>query len=120
MKIKRVKSAGFNLSDSVSNGNGNEIEIESIVQKALTFTFTKMRESYLNKNKIDENESDKIKKALESLVYDMRDGGINLGLHKYFLEQFDGLTFNDYENKYKNIFEYLFKVLKKEISEQLK
>lgn len=79
-----------------------------------------MYESYVNKNKIDKNEADRIKKALGSIVYDMRDGGINPGLHKYFLEQFPELTFNDYENKYQNIFEYLFKVLKKEIAEQLK
>ena len=117
IKIKQVKSAGFNLSDSTPNGN--ETEIDSIVNKALTITITKMQESYLKKNKIDENEANGIKKALESIVSDMRDGGINPGLHKYFLEQFSELTFDDYENKYQNIFEYLFKVLKKEIAEQL-
>jgi hypothetical protein len=118
MKIKQFKSAGFNLADSVANGN--EIEIESIISKALDVTISKMQESYLKKNKIDENEAKGIKKAIDSIVYDMRDGGINPGLHKYFLEQFSGLSFEDYENRYQNIFEYLFKVLKKEIAEQLK
>jgi hypothetical protein len=36
------------------------------------------------------------------------------------LEQFSKLTFEDYERRYQNIFEYLFKVLKKEIAKQLK
>lgn len=118
IKLKQIKSFSFILSDSTSNGN--EIEIESIVNKALTVTISKTQESYLKKNKIDENDAYGIKKALESIVFDMRDGGINPGLHKYFLEQFPELTFNDYENKYQNIFEYLFKVLKKEIEVQLK
>ena len=118
MKLKQVRAAGFNLSDSTSNGN--KTEIDSIVSKGLIVTITKMQDSYLKKNKIDGNEADGIKKALESIVFDMRDGGINPGLHKYFLEQFTELTINDYETKYQNIFEYLFKVLKKEIGEQLK
>ena len=118
MKIKQVKAAGFNLSESTSNGN--ETEIESIISKALNVTITKMQESYLERKKIDKKEAAGIKKALESIVYDMRDGGINPGLHKYLMEQMPNLTFEDYEKRYQNIFEYLFKVLKKEIAEQLK
>lgn len=117
IKIKQIKSSSFNFSDSSSNGN--ETEIDSIVNKALISTITKMQESYQKKNKIDENEASGIKKALENIIYDMRDGGINLGLHKYFLEQFSELNFEDYESRYQNIFEYLFKVLKKEIADQL-
>jgi hypothetical protein len=79
-----------------------------------------MQETYVNKGKLEKNEADRIKKAIESIVFDMRDGGINLGLHKYFLEIFTELTFEDYRDRYQNIFEYLFKVLKKEIAEQLK
>ena len=49
----------------------------------------------------------------------MRDGGINTGLHKYLMEQIPNLTFEEYENRYQNIFEYLYKILKKEIINQL-
>lgn len=118
MKIKQVRASNFVFNESASNGN--ESEIDSIVNKALDATFTKMQESYLNKGKLEENEAKGIKKAIESIVYDMRDGGINPGLHKYFLEQFNELTFEDYKRRYQNIFEYLFKLLKKEIAEQLK
>lgn len=118
IKLKQIKSSAFDFPDNSSIGN--ETEIDSMINKALNITITKMYESYVNKHKIDENESDRIKKALESIVYDMKDGGINPGLHKYFLEQFPELNFDDYEGRYQNIFEYLFKVLKKEIAEQLK
>jgi hypothetical protein len=118
LKLKQIKSSSFNLSDSTLNGN--EAEIDSIVNNALNTTFTKMQETYVNKGKLEKNEADRIKKAIDSIVYDMRDGGINPGLHKYFLEKFCELNFDDYQSNYQNIFEYLFKVLKKEIADQLK
>lgn len=117
LKIKQVTVTNFIFIDSTSNGN--ESEIDSIVNKALDITLTKMQETYVNKGKLEIAEAKGIKKAIESIVYDMRDGGINPGLHKYFLEQFSELTFEDYESRYQNIFEYLFKVLKKEIADQL-
>lgn len=117
IKLKQMKSSFFNLSDNTSNGN--EAEIDSIVNKALDITFTKMQETYVNKGKLEENEAKGIKKAIESIVNDMRDGGINPGLHKYLMEQLPDLTFEEYEGRYQNIFEYLFKILKKEIADQL-
>lgn len=117
MRIKQINASNFVITDSVSNGN--ESEIDSIVNKALDATFTKMQVSYINKGKLEENEAKRIKKAIEGIMYDLRDGGINSGLHKYFLEQFPELNFDDYQSKYQNIFEYLFKVLKKEIADQL-
>ncbi|MDP3831684.1 MAG: hypothetical protein Q8Q47_10465, partial [Ignavibacteriaceae bacterium] len=117
MRIKQINASNFVITDSVSNGNKSEID--SIVNKALDATFTKMQVSYINKGKLEANEAKGIKKAIEGIMYDLRDGGINSGLHKYFLEQFPELNFDDYQSKYQNIFEYLFKVLKKEIADQL-
>ena len=118
MKIKSVKADEFKLADSYSNGN--EIEIESITKKAFEVTISKMVESYLQKKKISINEAEAIKKAIENIIYDLRDGGINPGLHKYLIEHIPVMTFEEYENRFQNIFEYLFKILKKEIAVQLK
>ena len=118
MKVKSVKAGEFELADSYSNGN--ESEIESITKKAMDICIEKMQKSYIEKGKVSEIEAERIKEAINKIVFDMRDGGINPGLHKYFLEQFPELNFSDYEAKYQNLFEYLFKILKKEIAEQLK
>ncbi len=118
MKIKQLNSSEYILSENVENNN--ESEVDSIVNRSLKITFNKMQESYLDKNKINESEAVRLKQALENIVTDLRDGGINPGLHKYFLEQFTELSFGDYKQRYQNIFEYLFKILKQEISEQLK
>lgn len=117
LKIKHIKAETYDLSDTSTNGNGSEID--SILKKALDIAFTKMQETYVNKGKLEESEADRIKKAIESIVYDMRDGGINPGLHKYLMEKIPNLTFENYEIRYQNIFEYLYKILKKEIINQL-
>lgn len=117
MKIKQIWLTNFVFKESQSNGN--ESEIDSIINKALDTTYAKMQESYVKRGKLQEKEADGIKKAIESILYDLRDGGINPGLHKYFLEQFPELNFENYKSNYQNIFEYLFKTLKKEIANQL-
>lgn len=115
-KIRKLKVVEMNLLDTVEASN--QSEIDSIVVKSMNATLLKMRESYLIKGKINELEASRIQKALQNIAFDLRDGGINTGLHKYFVEQFPELTFEDYHNKYQNMFEYLFKVLKKEIANQ--
>jgi len=117
LKIKQVNASEFITKDSITDNNP---EIDSILDKALNITFNKLQESYLDKNKIDLSEADAIKEALKLIAFDMRDGGINPGLHKYLMQSIDNLCFEEYKTKYQNIFEYLFKVLKKEIAEQLK
>lgn len=118
MKVKTVIMSEHIFPDSYFNEHG--AEVESILNKALNTCFVKMNTSYVEKNKITEIEANKIKQALINISNDLRDGGTNPGLHKYLLEQFPELDFKDYQEKYQNLFEYLYKVLKKEIAEQLK
>lgn len=117
IKIKQVDTTEFNSKDSISECN---LEIDSIIDNALNITFDKLQESYIDKHKIENKEADAIKEAMRLIAEDMRDGGINPGLYKYLMRQMVDLSFEDYKSKYQNIFEYLFKILKKEIAEQLK
>lgn len=117
-RIKKIRAFNFNFSDKVEFEN--QMTIDSILNKALNFTVERLHESYSEKGKLSNQETCGIEKAIRSIAIDIKDGGINPGLHKYFLEQFPSLTFNDYEIKYQNIFEYLYKFLKKEIASQIK
>lgn len=116
-KVKRIKTLDFNFTDKVEFGN--EFRIESILETALKASFYKLNESYFNKGKISNEEKCGIETALRNISMDMKDGGINPGLHKYFLEQFPEKSFDCYKTNYQNIFEYLYKVLRKEIVKQL-
>lgn len=113
IKIQRVGMAEIELNESIPAGN--VFEIESLANSALAATFKKLEIGYFNKNKINEKESEAIKNALRQIAIDLQDGGIITGLHKYLMEEITLLSFEDYKEKYQNIFEYLYKVLKKEI-----
>ncbi len=118
MRIKMAKTSAVSFSEQTNVGN--DIVVESILNSVFNSAIHKLRESYTQKGKLSNDESCRIERAIKNIIQDMRDGGINPGLHKYFLEQFPMLTMKDYENKYQNIFEYLYKFLKKEIMIQLK
>ncbi|NWF88652.1 MAG: hypothetical protein HXY50_04225 [Ignavibacteriaceae bacterium] len=116
-KVKQIKAANFNFTDRVDIGG--ELKVESILELALKVSLKKLDESYFNKGKISQQEKCGIETALRNITIDMRDGGINPGLHKYFLEQFPEESFDSYKNNYQNIFEYLYKVLRNEIVKQI-
>lgn len=118
MRIKKARTSAVSFSKQVDVGN--DVVVESILNISFNSTLQRLRESYTQKGKLSNDESCRIERAIKNIIQDMRDGGINPGLHKYFLEQFPTLTMKDYETKYQNIFEYLYKSLKKEITLQLK
>jgi hypothetical protein len=116
IKLKQVSASSYIYKDSVTENNS---EVNSIVEKAVEKTFYKLQESYIDKNKIVRSEGEQIKKAIEKIAFDMQDGGINVGLHKYLMEQMTNLSFDEYKIRYQNTFEYLYKTLKNGIAEHL-
>ncbi|GMU86885.1 MAG: hypothetical protein AMXMBFR48_21260 [Ignavibacteriales bacterium] len=117
MRIKHAhcRSAKFPAPQTAEG----DTEVDAVLQKALRITFEKLDESYYRKNKITAQEKTGFESALIRIAEDLKNGGIEPGVHKYVLSQFDGLSIDDFNQRYRNIFEYLFKVLKKEIAEQL-
>lgn len=118
LRIKKLRTSAFIFSDKVEFTS--DISIDFMLNNSLNLTIKRLRESYSKKEKLSVQEVSGIEEALRSITLDMKDGGINPGLHKYFLEQFPELTLGEYESKYKNIFEYMYKFLKKAIAVQLK
>jgi len=113
MRIKKINAAEF-INDGIVEAE-DKLEVDRIVNKALQNTIEKMHVSYLTHHKLNEFEANGIEKALQSISIDLKDGGMNPGLNKYFFEQFSEITLSDYQKKYQNIFEYLFKIFKSEI-----
>ena len=117
-KLKELSISLYKLSESTNEQNDG-IEIGSIVMEALRKTFQKLDDSYLVKEKLTNFEGERIKKSLIDMAQDIKDGGVNPGLYKYLLAHFDGLDERTYKEKYHNILEYLLKVLKKNIADEL-
>jgi hypothetical protein len=118
-KLKELNVTLYNVSESTTEQNDG-IEVESIITEALNKTFKKLEDSYLVKEKLTKVESEKIRKALINMAQDLKDGGVNPGLYKYLLAHYDELDENTYKQKYHNILEYLLKVLKQNIADELK
>lgn len=117
IKMQRVGVEEFTINDNTQPNN--IFEIEAITDRAVASAFEKLEISYLNKHKISGEESKAIKCALRQLAIDLQDGGINTGLHKYLMQEMPSLSFDGYKEKYQNMFEYLLKILKKEIIHHL-
>lgn len=117
LKIKQVRSSDINL--PLSTQPVIDYDIEGVIEKALRVTIKKLYSSYADKGKLNKAEVSGTEQVIRHIAFDLKDGGINPGLHKYFMEQFKGISFEEYRCKYQNTLEYLFKVLKKEIADQL-
>lgn len=117
-KLKELNVALYKVSESTTEQN-DSIEVDSLIERALNQTFQKLEESYLLKEKLSMDEGEKFRKALLNMSHDIKDGGVNPGLYKYLQFHFDGLDEQTYKQKYHNILEYLLKVLKQNIPDEL-
>lgn len=117
-KLKELNTALYNISESTTEQNDN-IEINSIIALALNKTIQKLDDTYISKEKLSIDEGEKFRKAMMDISRDIKDGGVNPGLYKYLLAHFQSLDEETYKQKYHNILEYLLKVLKQNIADEL-
>lgn len=117
-KLKDVNTTLFKVQE-YSSEHIEEKDIDSLVDVAIKKTLEKLNTSYLQKGKICDNEFTIFAMTLNDLAVDLKNGGVNPGLHKYFLLNHGNLTFDEYKLRYQNILEYLFKLLKQNIANEL-
>lgn len=117
-KLKELNISLYKMSDSTEEESAS-FEINTVVNSALANTFLKLSDSYLNKGKLSEEEAEMFRKTLKDMAEDLKDGGVNPGLYKYLSANISGLDEDCYKQKYHNILEYLLKLLKKDIADQL-
>ncbi|MCX8106002.1 MAG: hypothetical protein N3D80_09050 [Ignavibacterium album] len=117
-RLKETESSLFEIDESTSDYI-EKSNVDSIIQKALNSTLQKLNESYLQKNKIDKNELLLFEKTLRDIAFDLKDGGVNPGLHKYLFAHSPNISPELYSQRYRNILEYLFKLLKQNIAYEL-
>ena len=119
--ILRLKNIYVNLLESKPGEDNIQLvlEVKFSIERALNSTLNKLEKSYVNKEILSEFEADIMKKALLEVSSDLMDGGIQPGLENYLLPYFDNFSKNDVALKYRNIFDYLIRCLKKEIYKEL-
>jgi hypothetical protein len=96
-----------------------QIEVKETVNSGLNFVEDKLKTSYYEKAKLTYTEYKSFKKALNMLAADLGNGGLNTNLCTYLHLYFDDITKETYRQKYHNIFEYLVKLFKNKVAEEL-
>ena len=97
----------------------SKFDIDEIVNLGLCHALKKLDDTYCTNGKLDKAESQSFKKALQDMAEDLKDGGVNRGLYDYLKQHISELEKTNYQNKYHNILEYLLKVMKNTIRENL-
>ncbi|MCX6152348.1 MAG: hypothetical protein NTX22_17615 [Ignavibacteriales bacterium] len=85
---------------------------EELMSNSLNASIIKLVKSYVSTNKINGEEAELLTSALKDIAFDIKDGGINIGLYEYVKKYNAELSRENYKNKYDNILEYLVKIMK--------
>ena len=117
-KIKKINAANFMVNELTENAT-DLVELEELVALGLSSAKDKLNSFYLSKGKLSSEETGSFAKALADMADDLKNGGIKHGLFEYLNPYAQPLTRADYQLKYQNIIEYLLKVMKNTISENL-
>ncbi|MDO8550671.1 MAG: hypothetical protein Q7S39_11055, partial [Ignavibacteria bacterium] len=118
-RFKELKTSGYIFNDKVESPV-RTYEINEFVKKGLAAVEGKLRGTYVANSKLTKNDAQKFFKALKDISEDLKDGGVNSGLYEYLKPYYEDLSVEDYKEKYHNILEYLFKVMRNTIAEELK
>jgi len=118
-RFKELKSSGYAFSEMTESPE-RTYELNEFVRKGLIAVEGKLRATYVAYNKLSKKEAQKFFKALKDISEDLLNGGVKPGLYEYLKPHFDDLTIEVYKKKYHYILEYLFKIMRSTIADELK
>lgn len=95
------------------------IYVNDMVNYAISKSTAKLDKFYLGKNKLSSHEAGFLKAAIADMAWDIKHGFSCHGLHKYLDAHVNKLSREDYESKYQNILEYLFKTIKMTLAQSM-
>jgi hypothetical protein len=90
-------------------------ELQAQIDKARERLFRKIDRDYAGRGKLDAASSEGIKGAIERMFEDMMNGGLSGSNLDYLRESLDGLDAEAYRTRLRIPFEYLIRLMKKEV-----
>jgi len=117
-RVKELETSDFLLQNDTSS-NESEFQVNELTQKGLSAAVSKLISSYSHKNKLNEAETQAFKFTLNDMATDLKDGGVNPGLYEYLSVHIPEMSKETYQLRYHNILEYLLKIMKKTIADDL-
>ena len=117
-RLKHISFSEYSVTESTQLTN-KQFEMDELVNLALETALKKLENSYTAKSKLNELESNSLKSALTDIFEDIKNGGINPGLYDYLSPYIKNLSKEAYKDNYHNIFEYLVRLTKSVIADNL-
>ena len=120
--VKKIKQISFDTEYKTSDPGDATLKYEliQIVDWGLNKSKKKLLDSYGREGKLKESEIESFEKTLNDIAYDLKNGGLKPGLYEYLRFNMPDLKRDVFRTKYQNILEYLFKVMKHKVAEELK
>lgn len=117
-RLKHFKQTYYTLGNSMENVV-EQIEINETIDTGLRFVEHKLKTAYYEKDKLDDEEYNNFKKALNMVAVDLKNGAVCNNLYSYMHPHFEKLSKDSYQENYHNIFEYLVKLFKNKLAKEL-
>lgn len=119
--VKNIKHLSFDSNSRPENISNHLLnyELKECLDSGLKDAYNKLDLSYYKNGKLNEYEVKSIELSLHDMAVDLMDGGLKPGLYEYLRLNMPDLKKDQFHNKYQNILEYLLKVMKKKVGEEL-
>ena len=119
--IYRLKHINFSEYAAVesSDFSRKQFEMNEIINIGLASSLMKLNDSYCAKGKLNAKEGESIRSALVDICEDLKNGGVNPGLYNYLSPYIKDLSKEAYKENYQSILEYLLKITKSVIADNL-
>jgi hypothetical protein len=118
-RFKELKTSGYNFVEKAEAPVKTYI-IQEFINKGLITAKDKLDTAFIRKKKLEKDDAQRIFDALKNLGEALKDGGVSTGLFEYLKPHFENLSEENYKRKYKSVLEYLFKVMRVTIANELK
>lgn len=120
--VKKIKHISFEEFVKLEDSSNHllKYELKEMVDAGLNDAFEKLNYSYRQNNKLNSREVESFRLALNDIATDLKNGGLKPGLYEYLKFNMPELERNLFHLKYQNIMEYLLKIMKKKVAEELR
>lgn len=118
LRLRHLSAQSYNFDLTANNGAENS-DVQEIVNTGLQHALARLLNHYSKSQKLNNEEVKNFQNALEEMAGDIQNGGIKRGLYDYLQPMIPNMSRDQYFEKYHNILEYLVKLMKNKIRDQL-
>ncbi|HSP88445.1 MAG TPA: hypothetical protein VLN45_09955 [Ignavibacteriaceae bacterium] len=119
LKFKELKSSGSSFEEKVEMPVSKRYELRDFVEMGIAAAQKRISISLMRKRRLSKDDVQNLFKALQKAGEDLLNGGVN-PMFDYLKPYYEDLTMKTYVEKYHKTLEYMFKVMRNTIADELR